>query len=189
VRKINLKSKTVVDIEAKRKHSSRVSMLGGLMVLLLTLLVYGGVFYLKNQQVNQIKKVKQNITALKTSLDSDKNLKELYDFQGRLIDLKNIISKKIRQGDVLNKVASKTLTTAKVKEVKISVSAGVSTVAVKTNLNDLGAIAKQLELYDQVNAPEQASLKGGVLKDGGLDTAVEFTISKNNSQNNNTIKK
>jgi hypothetical protein len=179
VRKINLKSKNLSANASNRQGpSGKISLLIGFLMLFLAGGLYGVVFYLNSSQAKKIKLVKSEIVAIKRSLDTNKNFKEVYDFQSRLLEIDKIIKEKVLQINVLNKISGATLGETTVKNLKVSVKDGISDLNVGLKVPDLDILSKQLESYNTVNPTKQAILKGGGMKNDVMEATINFSILK-----------
>jgi hypothetical protein len=180
VRKINLKAKNISAEKNKQQGlSGNASVAVGFFMLILAGLLYGAVYYLNGSQAKKIKTVKGEIVAIKRSLDTNKDFKEVYDFQGRLLDVDKILENKVVEIDILNKLSETTLGEVKLTGLKAAMNGGNSDLSIALNASDLDMLSKQLESYNVINSKSQAKLKNSTLKDDMLEADIELTIPKN----------
>ena len=186
MRKINLKAKNLsANANNQQGPSGKISLLVGFFILLLAGGLYGVVFYLQSSQAKKIKLVKGEIVAIKRSLDTNENFKEVYDFQSRLLEIDKMIKEKVLQIDVLNRVSGATLGETTVKNLKVSVKNGASDLDMALRVSDLGMLSKQLESYNTINSAEQATLKGSGLKDDAVEATINFSVPKKQEELSN----
>jgi len=188
VRKINLKAKNVAtSTVAQRGSSGQISLVVGIIILLVAGVLYGATTYLKNSQAKKIAMVKADIKALKKSLDTNKNFKTVYDFQDRLMQISSIEKDKVRQVDVLNQLSQSTLGVNVVQNLKVATKGGASKIDIRLTAPDLATVAKQINAYKAISSQKQVSLKGSSIKDGNNDMAVDFTLPRFSTQNENQV--
>ena len=188
MRKINLKAKNVAtSTVAQRGSSGQISLVVGIIILLVAGVLYGATTYLKNSQAKKIAMVKADIKALKKSLDTNKNFKTVYDFQDRLMQISSIEKDKVRQVDVLNQLSQSTLGVNVVQNLKVATKGGASKIDIRLTAPDLATVAKQINAYKAISSQKQVSLKGSSIKDGNNDMAVDFTLPRFSTQNENQV--
>lgn len=186
MRKINLKAKGYSGSSGKRKYSSQTSLIVGIILLMLAACLYGGVSYVKNKQVKKIDLVKNEITSMKNSLDSSDDFKVVYDFQDRLLELKDITKNKVVQLNLLNQISETTMNRSVIQDLKVVISDGLSDVEVIATITDLDILAKQLNAYGQININKQALLKSSSLKEEGVEAKISFSVEGTSLQSDET---
>jgi hypothetical protein len=176
MRKINLKAKNLSSSDESRSYSGKASLIAGSVLLLLAAALYGGVFYLKSSQVKKMVSAKNSIQSLKNSLDSNKEYKELYDFQDRLLEIKRIFKDKVAQVSVLDQISGTTMNENTFKGLKMKMNNGKSDITVNTQIADLNLLAKQLKAYSRIDMNKRATLDGSSLGEDGVDAVIELSI-------------
>lgn len=183
MRKINLKAKNLSNRKSKG-YSGQSSLIIGVVLLFLAAGLYGGVFYLKSKQDKETAIIKTDIQQLKNGLDGNKEYKELYDFQDRLLEIEHIFKNKVVQSDLLDQISETTMNKNTLQNLKITMDNGLSDINLTTQVADLNILAKQLKAYSQVDADKQALLRGSSLKEDSIEASIEFSIESLNSSAN-----
>jgi len=179
VRKINLKAKNIAsNTSSSGGASGQISLIIGILILILAGGLYGGAAYLKNAQAKKIVVVKSEIKTLKKSLDTNKDFKNVYDFQDRLIQLDGVDKNKIKQVNILNQLSQSTLAVDTMKNLKVAVNNGISTIDTNLLTPDLMTVAKQINAYKAVSSQGQVSLKSSGIKDDATEMSVSFTLPR-----------
>ena len=155
----------------------QTSLIIGVVVLVITGLLYGGVTYLKRAQEKKIASVKLEINNLKKSLDTNKDFKAVYDFQDRLFEIVNIQKDKVKQVDILNKLSQATLGASTMTDLKVNIQGGVGDVTASLKVPDLITVAKQINAYRDISKQGYVNFKNSNAKDDNMNTTIEFTLS------------
>jgi len=182
MRKINLKAKNISSESVKEGYSGKISLVGGFVLLFLAGILYGGTWYLQNTQKKKVTVLKNNIQVLKNDLDKNKDYKQLYNFQDKLLELKRIFGNKIIQSDILNKISENTLNENSLKNLKIAINSGRSDITLTVQTSDLNNLAKQITAYSQIDINKQALLKGSSLGEDGVEASIQFSIGNINDK-------
>lgn len=174
--KINLKSNDVLNRRPKSQGSNK-SLLFGIIVLVLGLAAFGTIRYLTIETGGKIEEALIDIQNLEAKVSTDE-FKDLYDFQDRLIEIEKVMSGRIRQGDILDKVQANTLPTTRFlkfhDEKKVS---GVEVTATMVVISH-NEIAKQIEAYSLIDGVSRVLLNSSrVNKEGdGVETEITFEL-------------
>jgi len=164
MRKINLRSRELSS--SHYNHGSNVApIVIGVIILLVTALLYGGVFLIKKSQDKQKSRLKQSIASIKRELDTNKNFQDLYDFQKRLMSIGAMLDTKIVQTNILNSLSENTLGETTLTDLKITEKNNLSEIALQGNVKDLAILAKQINAYNNLDDNGQAILIKSALKD------------------------
>jgi hypothetical protein len=176
MRRINLKSKNLPNSEKKKEYSGQASLVVGVLLLIISAGLYGGVFYLKSNQDKEIRSIKSQITTIKRDLDVNQEYRELYDFQDRLAELETMTKNKVIQTNVLEQISGATMKTSTLKNLKITTKDGLSKILLTAKVSNLSDLAKQLNAYNQVDANRQALLTNSALKGEDIEAKINLSI-------------
>lgn len=192
MKKINLKSS---EISASRKKSSdgNTSLLIGVFLIIVSLSVYGGVFYLKTTVKDEALAVNDEITKMKESIPKDE-IKDFHDFQSRLSAIEALLGAKIRREENLNKISMHTLSETRFikliaeipsEEAKNFEKARTISEIKKIDLTKIEAtivvpdhyiLAQQLEAYSSAGVMDRVLLSNSKQEEEGVEAKITFVI-------------
>ena len=185
MRKINLKTKNdSKDNARKRGSSSQVSLIISIILLIITGVSYGGVWYLKDSQSKKIDTIKEEINSLKKSLDTNKEFRKVYDFQNRLLEADKLSKAKVIQTNLLNSLSGATMGSSSLVNLKVDVKDGLSDVTTMINVLDLAKLAEQINAYDAIDINKDAKMQNSSTKEGLIEATVKFKVKENKINTN-----
>jgi len=199
VKKINLKSSKSTNKSIRVRP--KTSLLIGIAVFTVTMIVFGVIFFLDWTTKSKITKAKDEIATLEGTINK-KDYQELYDFQARLLDLKELLNDKLDQNTILTKLAQGTREKTTFERVSVK-NKGEHEVELKAEIvtPNYDELSKQIESFSQTSGVTNVFLNSSQITDeGGLSARLSLSISlkddlakgdngKNSQQNSNLFKK
>ncbi len=173
MRQINLKSDNG---NIKKRKNISLSLILGLLLLVVAGAISGGLFLYEMQLEKRVTLVADEISKKEQDIDSQK-FKEVYDLQGRIIDIDKYLSEANNQTEFLGVVSSRTFGNTIFKSIDLSQSSPASSVVeaiiLVSNFDDL---ASQLNAYKQSDQIEDLKLNSSSLEDNGLLASITFNV-------------
>ena len=178
MRQINLKSDHGV---SERKTRISLSLVIGLLLLIISGLVWGGLFLYEMQLEKNISIANNEIKQREQDVDGQK-FREIYDFQGRIVDLKKYFSDSNSQREILDIISSRTFGDTVFNDLSIEQSSPSSSV-VKASimLKDAKKLASQLNAYKQSEQIVNLKLENSSLEEEGVSASLVFTVNNKSS--------
>lgn len=174
--KINLKSN---EMSSRRPNSqgSNKSLLFGILTLAVGLAGYGMVRYMTIQVTNESEDVRAEILQKEEALNTDE-VKEVYDFQDRLVEVEGKIETKIMQSEILDKIEKYTLSQTTFTKLKTEKLAGKTTVEATITVENHSKLAEQIESFGLMDSDINIFLKSSkVNQEGtGIDGELIFSV-------------
>ena len=181
MRKINLKAKHSTSASSVvGGPSGKISLVAGLVLVIITLSLAGVVFYLQSSMEDKISSAKNDIQALKRRFDTNKDFKELYDFQERLLEIEKLVKKKKIQTDVLTSVSQGTLGVTTVDNLKVDMKEDVK-VDINFRVPGLAELAEQINAYKGLTKDNEVGFGGSSLKNDVIESKVDFLLNMKQS--------
>ncbi len=173
MKQINLKTTGAKNVVKKKKGSSSLAL--GLLLLIIVLGVYGGIFFLNKQKMTAISQTKNSINVLKVAMDKEENLKA-YDFQGRLDDLEKIVDSRSVYGATLDAIAQKTREPNNFKSLSLSATAYGFKLDAALNSPNHNELALQIDAFSQIEGVKNVSLESVKRNDRGAGLVADFKM-------------
>ncbi len=146
--KINLKSNEMTSRRPNSQGSNK-SLVLGISTLALGLIAFGSVKYLVIQSDTKIEENKEEIEQLENRMNTAE-VKKLYDFQDRLIELEGLMETKTRQSSVLEKIARYTLPNTKFTKLNLENQVGKTKIDATLIVENHNELAKQIEAFSLI---------------------------------------
>lgn len=174
-------------VSAKKERSSSKSLVVGVVVLAVSLSIYGLIFFLNKSKESDLKNAQANIEKTKAEMDSDA-YRELYDFQSRLFELEDLISFRILGAAYLDRISEYTLPfthfvdIAEVIEVKnrrgINVTANMIIYELRDGqkIYNQEMVARQMDAFSKMKGVKELALIESNPDENGMGIRVSFFI-------------
>ncbi len=146
--KINLRSNEMSSRKPNSQSSNR-SLVLGISTLALGLAAFGLVKYLGIETEAKSQEIRSEITQVEDQMNTAE-VKKLYDFQDRLIEIEGLMDRKTMQSVVLNKIARYTLPTTKFKVLGFENQTGKTAIAASVIVENHNELAKQMEAFSLI---------------------------------------
>lgn len=174
--KINLKSNEMSN-RKPRSQGSNKSLLFGILTLALGLAVFGMVRYLTIKTESQNEEARAEITQIENQMNSEE-VKKLYDFQDRLIEIEKLMVKKNMQSAVLSKIERHTLAGTVFKKLDFETQSNKTQVEATVIVDNHNELAKQIEAFTLIDEVQDAYLDSSkVSKEGsGIEGKIVFFV-------------
>lgn len=176
MKKINLKSSELIAPKKKSKKGN-TSVMIGVLLLLISFGAYGGVFYLISSTEASIDFTKDEIEKTTKKMDSEE-AQAMYDFQGRLFEIEELLGQKISQNDILNKIGVLTLPGTRFRSLDTGVEGGKTKIEAVIVTIDHYALSQQLEAYSVMEESENVMLENSKQDEEGVEATLNFDIRK-----------
>jgi hypothetical protein len=177
--KINLKSNEIGGGRPKSQGSNR-SLIMGITTLSLGLLAFGVVRYLNIQAEAKNEETRAEIVQLEERLNNPE-VKKLYDFQDRLIEIEGLMQNKTMQNAVLEKIARYTLPGTRFTKLEFENQIGKTEVDATFIIQNHNELAKQIEAFSLIGDEVETVLldSSKVDQEGlGIDGNLIFSIKE-----------
>lgn len=175
MKKINLKSSEMA-ASRKKSISGSTSLIIGVLLLIMSMGAYGAVMYLDASTAEKISLTKEEIGAIKKKMDTEET-QDIYDFQGRLFDIEDLISGRVKQSENLEKISIHTLPETRFTKVSETVGDdGKIEVEAVIIIQDHYALSQQLEAYSLMDEAEDIVLMNSKQEDGVVEAKLAFRI-------------
>ncbi len=172
--KINLKSN---EMSSRRPNSqgSNKSLLLGILSLAIGLAAFGMVRYLSIQTESISEDTRAEIAQIENQMNND-NVKKLYDFQDRLIEIEGLMSNKDMQSSILGKIENHTLAPTVFRKVEFETLVGKTQIEATVIVDNHNELAKQIEAFTLINEVDDVYLSSSkVNKEGsGIEGQIVF---------------
>lgn len=146
--KINLKSNEIAG-ERSRSKGTNKSLIMGISILALGLFTFGIVRYLNIQTEAKNEGIRTEIVQLEEQMNSA-DVKKLYDFQDRLIEIEGLMANKTMQSAVLEKIARYTLPGTRFTKLEFENQIGSTDVDATFIIQNHNELAKQIEAFSLI---------------------------------------
>ena len=187
MRQINLKAN---DSFAQRDNSSSkgtMSLFIGIFILFVTASIYGFLLY-------ENKKLDSDIASVKAKMEEQTNklkgrqYKELYDFQGRLLDMASKMSGYVKQSDNLEAISRATLPRTEFKALNETVEGKKSRFEASFLVPDQDYLSEQIESFKGINGISNVALSSSSQEEIGVVGSIAFELEKKTSSDENKEK-
>ncbi|MEA1925923.1 MAG: hypothetical protein U9M90_01600 [Patescibacteria group bacterium] len=175
MKKINLKSSEMA-ASRRKSISGSTSLMISVLLLIMSMGIYGVVMYLDVSTAKKISFTKEEISAIKKKMDT-KETQDVYDFQGRLFDIEDLISGRAKQSENLEKISIHTLPETRFAKVAEKVGDdGKTEIEAIIIIQDHYTLSQQLEAYSLMDEAENIMLKNSKQEDGAVEAKLTFRI-------------
>jgi len=175
MKQINLKTNEFNKRKMQNKGSS--SLIWGVVLLVISVALYGVVYFHRLQINNEVGIVKNEIETKQTELNAEE-FKKVYDFEKRLVELQGRMDANIKQSQNLVEIAKATFQETYFKDIELSVESGVSDFVIDINVLDFDSLAKQISAFNGMeNLNGEILLEDSVTKETGVDAKIKFGFS------------
>ncbi len=176
MKKINLKTaESIAREKAEKKGSSLTSMVAGIIVLVLTFGFYGFYTYKVSELEKEKEEIETQIDNKKAKLDG-KNVLALYDFQRRLLDIKEVLGERLDQDKLFNEVEKYTLKETQYQKLSEEIKGEEVTLSVVFFVPDHNTISKQLEAYSGITGLKDVSLLSSSRNEQGVEAKISIIV-------------
>lgn len=173
MRQINLRSDGAGQV---RTRSVSLSLVIGLLFLIIAGGVLGGIFLYKVQLQKSIAFAEAEMKKKEQGIDRHK-FQEVYDLQGRIMDVKKYSAESNSQVEVLNVISAKTFENTLYENISIErVSSSSSLVEATIIVGDADQLSSQLNAYKQSPQIENIKLGNSTLEEQGLRASFAFNV-------------
>ncbi|MBT3356508.1 hypothetical protein HN784_05060 [bacterium] len=148
--KINLKSN---EMSGRRPNSqgSNKSLVFGIVSLAVGLAVFGMVRYLTIQTENQNEEARAEVVQLENNMNTD-DVKKLYDFQDRLIEIEGLMDNKVSQMELLEKIERHTLPATRFTKLEFERQSSKTEIDATVVVENHVELAKQIEAFSLIGS-------------------------------------
>lgn len=177
--KINLKSNEMATGRPRSQGSNR-SLIMGIITLALGLLAFGVVRYLNIQTEAKNEESRAEIVRLEEQLNNPE-VKKLYDFQDRLIEIEGLMENKTMQSAVLEKIARYTLPNTRFTKLEFENQTGKTEVNATFIVQNHNELAKQIEAFGLIGEEVETVLldSSKVDQEGiGIEGNLVFSVKE-----------
>ncbi|MDA3815042.1 MAG: hypothetical protein PF549_01595 [Patescibacteria group bacterium] len=177
MKQINLKS----DSDAPgRKTTLSLSLVIGLSLLIITGLVFGGLFLYQLQIEKKIAIAQDEIDNKEENINENE-FGEIYDLQGRIIDIQKYSAESNNQTEVLNVISARTFNETFFESLDLNQSSPDSSLVSGTIIvKDATQLANQLNAYKQSDQIENLKLESSSLEERGTVASLNFLVKSSN---------
>lgn len=173
MKQINLKTNSE-KIERKTKIS--LSLVLGLLLLIITGAIVGGLFLYDSQLKKRISLIEDDIDVREKEID-EQGFREIYDLQGRIIDIEKYSSEASNKKECLNLIASRTFGDTVFEDIKLSEkSSSSSSVEADILVANNDKLTSQLNAYEQSDNIENLRLNNSSLEERGITASISFLV-------------
>lgn len=174
MKKINLKS-SEISRKSGNKRKGNSSLAFGVLLLIVSLGLFGGVVYMKSETENKITNEEAQIVDIKGKMDSE-DYKELYDFQSRLSDVEKIVKRKVIQYEFLERISRNTIPSVFFESINVKVENGMTEYDSVIIAPDHYVLSQQLEAYSLMKGVEGVLLTNSSQEEEGVTGNIVFTF-------------
>lgn len=173
--KINLKSNEMSSRRPKSQGSNK-SLLFGILTLAVGLAGFGMVRYMTIQVTNKGEEARAEILQKEEALNT-KEVKKLYDFQDRLIEVEGMIESKVMQNVVLDKIEKYTLSQTTFTKLEAEKQGGKTSVKATIIVENHNKLAEQMESFGLIDGGVDVFLKASKVDQEGTGIEGELIFS------------
>ena len=177
--KINLRSNEIVSRKPSSQGSNR-SLILGISTLAVGLLAFGTVKYVGIQTETKNEETRAEISRVEDQMNTE-DVKKLYDFQDRLIEIEGLVGKKTMQSAVLDKIARYTLPETRFVKLEFENNTGKTLVTADLIVANHNELAKQIEAFSLIGEEVETVLldSSKVDQEGtGIEGVLEFYVKE-----------
>ncbi len=175
MRQINLRSDGTGQ---GRTRSISLSLVLGTLFLIIAGGVLGSIFLYKAQLQKSIVFAEAEMKKKEQGINRQK-FQEVYDLQGRIMDVKKYSAESNSQVEVLNVISAKTFENTLYENISIErVSPSSSLVEATILVGDADQLSSQLNAYKQSSQIENIKLGSSTLEEQGLKASLAFNVKK-----------